>query len=215
MKPEPSRIVEHVEWSIREAEALRSHLEPDVLALEGMSSPRVRHVLNNLVSPPGSRYLEVGVWKGSTFIAAIQHNRVERAVAVDNWSQFQGPREDFHRNVAALLGANPAVRVLEADIFALEPAKLGGPFNVYLYDGAHDQLSQERAFTHVDPALERAFVAVVDDWNEKPVRHGTLKAFADLGYEILFQRALPARGNGDTEQWWNGLFVAVVRKTRS
>ena len=44
--------------------------------IEGFSSDRVRHFLNNLCSYEDTKYLEVGVYKGSTFCAAIQNNDV-------------------------------------------------------------------------------------------------------------------------------------------
>lgn len=94
-------LVDHVSWSIREAEGERSKLPPEILTLEGMSSDRVCHFLNNVCSTKGCRYLEIGVWKGATFISALHGNgsAITRAVAIDDFSQFGGPAAEFNRNL--------------------------------------------------------------------------------------------------------------------
>ena len=54
-----------------------------------MSDARVRHLLSNLCSAQGARYLEVGCWRGSTLTAALAGNelRVDLAVGVDKWGE--------------------------------------------------------------------------------------------------------------------------------
>ena len=66
--------------------------------VEGLTSPRVRHFLNNLCSQEGAVYLEVGVYAGSTFCAAVQNNDMVAAYANDDWSQpnLQPAREDIN-----------------------------------------------------------------------------------------------------------------------
>ena len=51
-----------------------------------MASGKVRHLLNNLAA---RRYLEVGVWKGATFVAACYGRRLESATAIDNFMGIQ------------------------------------------------------------------------------------------------------------------------------
>ncbi|KAH8051407.1 hypothetical protein JL721_11152 [Aureococcus anophagefferens] len=96
----------------------------------------------------------------------------------------------------------------------------------YLYDGDHEYDDQFRAFTHFDEALEDVVVALVDDWNHEPVRLGTRDAFARLGYDVVYGEVLGGgRTNGASinehsvlklpNPWWNGLYVAVVRKMKA
>lgn len=49
------RLVQHVQWSIAQANAGTSRLTHRVLTMHGMSSPRGRHLLNNLASQVGTR----------------------------------------------------------------------------------------------------------------------------------------------------------------
>lgn len=86
--------------------------------------------------------------------------------------------------------------------------------NTYLYDGAHDSDSQYKAFADYDFILDQHFIAIVNDWNAKRVKSGTHKAFDKLGYKVKKDWHMPSRGNGDIDNWWNGLYVAVVQKSQ-
>jgi len=83
-------LMEHVRVSIVTARSGLSRLlvTPDALEVEGMSDKSVRHLLNNLASAPGTKYLEVGSWRGSTFVSALTGNEqtVDNALAVDAWA---------------------------------------------------------------------------------------------------------------------------------
>jgi hypothetical protein len=205
-------LVRHVQAGLGAAEEGRSKLPEAVLSLPGMSSPKVRHLLNHLCDQPGVRYLEIGVLTGSTLVSALHGNPYARAWAIENWSEFGGTREGLQASLDLLSEDERArLTLLEEDCFALDLGGLG-PCDVYFYDGNHERASQRLAFTRFDPVLSSPFVAVVDDWNWEDVREGTREAFAELGYAVAFEVELPALFNGDTENWWNGLWVAVVRK---
>ena len=207
-------LVDHVKKSIRLAENEISNLNSDVLKIQGMSSPKVRHLLNNLCSAKNTSYLEIGCWKGATWISSLYGNRdkISNAIAVDNWSEFGGPFDQFVSNSLRFLSDHQQYPLYSKDCFSLSLDVFSKPVNVYFYDGDHSAWSQENAFVYYNDVLNSVFVAVVDDWNYEPVQKGTRLAFKNLGYEVLFERILPASYTGDESQWWNGLYVAVVRK---
>jgi hypothetical protein len=207
-------LIAHVQMCIVKGEKLQSNLNNEILKIDGMSSSKVRHFLNNLCSMPQTNYLEIGCWKGSTFIASMFGNNptISSGIAIDNWSEYGGPKVNFLDNCAKFLSANNYT-FHENDCFAIDVKSICKyPVNVYFYDGAHTELDQELAFTYYDAVFDDLFVAVVDDWNHLPVPLGTRNAFKKLEYQILFETVLPARWNGDSENWWNGLYIAVVRK---
>jgi hypothetical protein len=207
-------MISHVETCITRGENLHSKLSDEIIKLEGMSSPKVRHFLNNLCTMTDVSYLEIGCWKGSTFVASMfeNHANILSAVAIDDWSDFGGPKEEFLDNCSKFLGAN-RYAFYEKNCFAFDIKPIfERPVNIYFYDGAHTESAQELAFTYYDSVLDDVFVAVVDDWNHPPTVTGTRNAFQKLGYQILFERILPANWNGDTTNWWNGLYVSVIRK---
>lgn len=210
-----NRLIAHVRKCVNdsfyEISSINKVIENDI---EGMSSSKVRHLLNNLCTLPHARYLEIGTWKGSTFIAALANNQttVEYAVGMDDWSEFGGPKADFERNLNQFLPSNSyRYEIYSQDCFAIQPSSIiKAPINLYLYDGNHSAVSQEMAFTHYDEVLDDVFIALVDDWSEESVRQGTFNAFAKLNYEVLFEVCLP----GPYTLWWNGFYVAVVRKSQ-
>jgi hypothetical protein len=211
-------IVSHVKDSIAKAQCEISKLPPAILRVPGLSSPKVRHLLNNLCSLPGGRYLEIGVWAGSTFIAALYGNdrALAEAIAIDNWSQFQlsEPKKAFVRNTSKFLSKN-SFKFYEYDSFNLNKTEIFNPqkpINIYFYDGFHSVEAQKLAFVYYNDILANTFIAIVDDYGWDNVKLGTQLAFKELGYKILFEEYLPARFEGDRETWWNGIYVAVIRK---
>lgn len=66
--------------------------------MDGMSGYKYRKFINLLISKiDNPRYLEIGSWKGSTLCSAISNNVVS-ATAIENWSQFDGPKDEFISN---------------------------------------------------------------------------------------------------------------------
>jgi len=210
-------LVSHVAWSIQQADQLKSRLPESTLAVQGTTSPRVRHLLNNLCSAPDVRYLEVGCWLGALFISAQAGNDVQHSLAVDDFSEFNQygtARESFIANCKTHLGREP--RLIDGDANSLDFEEISmvrnGPFNVYLYDAAHDYQSQFNAIVRVWPALADRFILLVDDANLPGVLDATREALKQCGAVIRRHWLLPAKFNGDTERWWNGLAVAVIDK---
>ncbi len=204
-------LIEHVKKSIVNAELGISKLNNEILSLEGMSSNKVRHFLNNICSLPDAQYLEIGTWKGSTFISALYGNNLLKAIAIDDWSEFSGPKIDFQNNLNRFL-TNNLYHFYEYDCFKFDLALVKNKVNIYFYDGGHTQEDQRLAFTYYNEIFEDTFIAIVDDYNHEPAAIGTQMAFEELGYNILFEQHLPASYNGDIENWWNGLYVAVLSK---
>ncbi len=206
-------LINHVKNSINLAKDEQSKLTAEILRLSGMSSTKNRCLLNNLLALPNSSYLEIGCWQGSTFISALYGNQehIVSAIGIDNWSEFGGPRMQFEENCRTYLSSG--YQAYSLDCFSIDPTSIiKTPVNIYFYDGAHTAEAQRQAFTHYDSVLDSAFIAIVDDWNHGHARAGTFSAFSSLNYTVLYEAYLPARFNGDREEWWHGLYVAVIRK---
>lgn len=204
-----------VDRAIHNAMQHKSLLDQSVLNIEGMSSPKVKHFLNNVVNFPTCRYLEVGSWKGSTFIAALFNNtHYDRAWSIENWSEFGGPREEFYLNLNSHLSKDNRYDVVEGNFEYVPLLQYGiQDINCYFYDGAHDAESQKKALTKMYPALTEQFIFIVDDWNHEPARLGTYEGIEALGLKIISKWEMPANYNGDRDNWWNGLGIFVLDKS--
>ena len=74
-----------IDKSLENAEQYKSLLNPELTRIKGFSGTKTRHFLNNLVQGIGGRYLEIGVWAGSTFCSALNGSKVnEYSVACRN-----------------------------------------------------------------------------------------------------------------------------------
>lgn len=207
-------FVNHVQQSIVEAEKANSKLDGEILNLQGMSSSKNRHLLNNLCSLPETHYLEIGCWKGSTFISALFKNNesIKSARGIDDWSSFGGPKQEFISNSDKHL-SDINFNFHSIDCFSVAPESyITDKINIYFYDGGHTQQEQSNAFTFFNDVFDDVFIAIVDDWNWGEARQGTFNAFSKLNYKILYEVSLPADFNGDVNKWWNGLYIAVIRK---
>jgi len=157
---------------------------PDfVRSIEGMSGQKYRTFINDFISShQNPRYLEIGSWAGSTATAALYGNSVT-ALCIDNWSEFGGPREAFFDNIKCALSPDVNFQFVEKDFRDVDYTSLGR-FNIYLFDGPHEEKDQYDGIMIARPALDKICVLIVDDWNWRKVRLGTFRAVRDSGYRI-------------------------------
>ena len=199
--------------------------------IPGMASPKKLSLLSSAVSfLPASEdecYLEVGTYQGKSLVSALLKNPGRYAVACDNFSLFDEPTAPT--NKAALernlnrYGLSSRIRFFDSDFRDL----LSGwrqhrlPLvGVYFYDGAHDEESQYLAIRLAEDVLAEQAVVIVDDWrfaedSDSRAEAGTQRALADSAHDWRVEHILPARYNGDLEQWWNGVAVLSFRRRTS
>lgn len=202
-------FIKNINDSIEYANSGQTKLNNKAISMEGMSSPKVRNFLNKIVSYPGVSYLEIGVWRGATFYAALYGNNPEYALAIDNFSEFGGDELVFQNNMSDV---NTHFSFLNSDSFDIKN-KPEQKFNIYFYDGDHSAKAQRLALTYYQDMLTDEYVYICDDWNWDEVKKGTMEGIQENKLEIIQEWTLPANANGDMVNWWNGLWVAVLKKT--
>lgn len=214
-KNKPEVYIKHVQESIRNAELGVSQLNADVLSLPGMSSSLVRHFLNNVCALPQTSYLEIGCWQGATLISALYNNKtnVVDAIAIDNWVLHpeRNIKNTFLHNTTTHLQDYP-YHFFEQDCFTVDKSIFHYPITIYFYDGNHNATSHEKAFTYFNDIFADTFVAIIDDWNWERVQKGTKSAFKQLNYKIAYEQEFFTKGN-DPNDWWNGLYIAIIKKS--
>lgn len=132
-------LVKHVKSSIAAADSGSSRLSKNILEIQGMSSSKGRNVLNNLCHFDGVKYLEIGCWKGSTFVSALFGNKekISAAFAIDNWSEFGGPYQEFKENCNKYI-SDIHYNFYSHNCFSVDPQSfIKEKINVYFYDGGH------------------------------------------------------------------------------
>jgi len=191
-------------------------LPQNVIGLQGMSGTLVRSFLNNLVKTvPNVRYLEIGVWKGSTCISALYGNieKIDKYWLLDNWSEFGGPKTEFIQNFSNVVGSSP--NLFDLDCFGVNPIELGiDKVNIYFYDGRHLPRDQEMAIEKYIDSMDDEFIFIIDDWNSDFVKTPTVNAIKKLPLEIVYFREFITGGDA-ADTWWNGIGIFVLRKTEA
>jgi hypothetical protein len=212
-----SQLKTHIDNAFENAENGVSKITEHILTMEGMSGRKTRHFYNNLLNIEDARYLEIGVWKGSSVCSAMCENKAT-VVAIDNWSEFCGPKGEFLQNFTRYIGQNSAY-FIENDCFKVDITQLP-QFNIYMYDGEHSAGSHYKALVHYYECLDDMFIFIVDDWNWPQVRSATLDSFKNLNLSVLYEREIRTTNDdthsiiGSPEQldWHNGIYVAILKK---
>jgi len=216
-----ARYIEIVERALQKAKRFESNCNLQIMRIPGMSGCLTRHFLNNLVPAIGGRYLEIGVWQGSTFCSALHKSTTNNAcVAIDNWTEFGGPRNEFFNSLQTHVDLEQVkVRVLEKDFRQVTAEDLltpqFGKFSVYLYDGPHKLQDQYDAVKLYLDHVEDTFVYLCDDWNyTRDVADSTRKAISDLNIKVHKEWVMTTPNNIDNDHngWWNGYYAAVCSK---
>lgn len=216
--------------AMRDNIALRALEEHDdfkdarpLVAVEGLSSPRVCAFLNQLVKrlDPGERYLEVGTYRGRTLLSAAYENPGKICVGCDRfrfWGEFTGPgflaRRALYQNIERYRADSAEIQfhpVSSRRLFA--ERRVQGPVGVYFYDGDHSYESTFHGIISAAPLLSERAVVVVDDWNDPVIRMATDDALSRAELRQLWRRELP--GDHTERGWWNGLGAFFVERPQS
>tara|TARA_B100000700_G_C15026550_1_gene848456 strand:- start:954 stop:1850 length:897 start_codon:yes stop_codon:yes gene_type:complete len=188
-----------------------------ITRIQGMSTPKVRHCLNNL-NRWGNNYLEIGSHKGSTFVSSLYRNQ-KRGWSIDNYSEFCDTsyaagldgthKTELIKNIDKHL--TNQTEFFKEDCFKFDLKKITEPVDVYMYDGDHDQDKQKLALEYFYPALNDIFMFIVDDWNSQAVRDGTYEGIRNMDLCILGEMTIRTHGFAQSD-WWSGLYVAFLSK---
>lgn len=204
-------------WLKREISTLRTKLDQQVFNINGMSTAEVRILLNELVQED-TRYLEIGIHRGSTFVSALYKNKYQSATAIDH---FGGPMysdsiiNEFIKNCKNNNVNN--FTLIRNDSFKLTSDQKSAikDINFYFYDGGHNATEHEMALTYYYENLSNVFIFIVDDWVHLPAKEGTAHALEKLPLKVhkKWEIGKPQRET-DTPglTWHNGLYIAVCEK---
>jgi hypothetical protein len=219
MKYTLEQLINHAKSSVDNANNNISKLTSDILSMDGMSGNKTRHLYNNICSLNDANYLEIGTWKGSSFISAFYNNEIN-PIVIDNWVEFNGPKSEFISNVNKFC-PNRKFNLIEKDCFKLnddEITNIYDSIDIYLYDGAHDYESQKKAITYYKNLFSKYFIIIVDDFrSDTPswsnVKKGTYDGIEESGLiihhsvEIITYQELSGRS-----EYWNGFGLFVCEK---
>ena len=211
-----NKIIDHVELSIKNAKSNISKLTPEILTIEGYSGIKTRHLYNNICNIPHAKYLEIGTYLGSTFISAMYKNDIQ-GIAVDNWSEFNGPKNKCYNNINKHIDNKQSIKLIEKDFSLLNKEDINDNIDIYLYDGNHSYESHKQSITHMYKFLAPLSIILVDDFRDdnswRQVIEGTFSGLKESNLNVLYEKRLVSKqeeGGGDG--FWNGCGIFVCQK---
>lgn len=216
---EAKSAIDHSDLVKHTADCIARSGVPNIfLDIPGLTSPRVQTLLNSLAQGVET-YLEVGSYQGATLCAVLQNNPIT-AVAVDKWEeQIKSQNGDidepndiniFFENIEKHRGKS-IVNVLNSDLFEVDIMPMQNSMRMFFYDGPHDQETVKKAVEYYWPALTDEAILVFDDANWRGVVDGARDGInACEGFAVYEKMLLNSQENKN--EWWNGLYIVVVRK---
>lgn len=202
-------VVEHVKQSIQNGNAGISKFPSQIMLDQGILNYILYHIVNNLCSLPYASYLEVGVEQGTALTSALFGNTypMSAAVGIDNWTSLGRSSSRCMRSVTKLLLAD-AVSLYDCNSLALDIQQTFKiPINVYFYNADQEADIAYGAFTYFNDILADLCTVIVTNWDNPSVQTKAMQAYRTLGYQILFEKVLPAR-----DTWKNDVYIAVIKK---
>ena len=216
-------MLNHVKEAIERASRCSSNLSDEsksaqmILDMEGYSGNKSRHLFNNLCNFDGCKYMEIGIFKGSTFFSSLYKNS-GIFYGIDNWSKYGDQSGHFNKCISEL-GVESQVSFFNVDSFKFDVDNFDDKINVYFYDGDHTEESQKNGIVYFEPVFDDQFILIVDDYSagiREQVKKGTQAAIKEIDYSIKFEKELFIQGTRQQKRdnWWCGLYVALMERNK-
>lgn len=191
----------------RSEHPLDRRFAPIVEEVEGLTRENNLALLNLAAAcvEPGEAYVEVGVFRGTSLIAAMLGNEGTRFVGIDTFEFRDGSLELVEANLARF--SLPRPELVVGDVFelvrdgSLDELRIG----VWYYDAAHSYEAQLEGLRVAEPLLAPGALVIVDDtdWDDVARAMDDYAAEQPRATRVL---TLDGKSRG-APQWWEGMQV--------
>jgi hypothetical protein len=201
--------------------------------LYGISSPRLKALLNNICSKEGTNYLELGVFKGSTLISAAYGNLTTKLVGVENYKYDQNepkrtaPEGTIWENMKSQLKSNikryeePGVPVNTDNITIIESNfqdvdwKGYPKFDVCFFDVVPaDKDTYTAFFEKTLSALSSEAVIIFSNYSNVKNAKEIDEIIADNAnkFEVQWKKQRISGGLSDHTHYQSGVLIIGIKK---
>lgn len=223
---------ELVKAALELADNERSKLSEREKELFGLSSIRLRALLNNLCSKPYTNYLEIGVYRGATILSAVYGNKTTKAVGIENFSYDDrepnkyAPEGDIWHNMKSQLQANlerykevdsgvntENIKIIE-DSFQNVVWKDKQKFDICFFDvtPVNEEIYKD-FFDKIMPAMKDECVLIFTNYSNDQhyaQLNSALATNKDIVVEWKEQRI--SSGLSDSTKYYSGIVILGVKK---
>ena len=184
-------------------------LKKELLKINSMSTYAIGHVINKICQKLNNdeNYVNIGVWKGFSLIAGMLNTNCS-VYGNDNFSQFDGPKEEFTKKFNLLKNEEKHF-FYECDYknFFIKYEKLNKPINFYYYDGEHSYKNQFENLIIAKDYFKSGTIILVDDVNFQEVEAGTKDFISKYQNDYKILKDIKTANNHCHPSYWNGLFL--------
>ena len=185
--------------------------------VEGITSDRTRQLLNEL-GKLSSSYLEIGVLNGGTFCSVLDGNTL-KAYAIDHWqdetqaangsTNIKASKQTFIENVRKFKDEN-TVKLFDSNFLNVDKSEID-KIDMFFYDADHSHEMTSAAVRYFSDKFTDQAILIFDDANFDGVVSGAKEGMKQSGLEVIYEKLL-LNEMEDPDQWWNGLYICVIRE---
>ena len=201
--------------------------------LYGISSPRLKALINNICSKEGTNYLELGVFKGSTIISAAYGNLSTKLVGVENYKYDQNepkriaPEGTIWENMKTQLNSNikryeelgvPVntnnITIIESDFQDVD-WKSYPKFDVCFFDVVPaDKETYKAFFEKTLSALSSEAVIIFSNYSNVKNAKELDEIIADNShkFDVIWKKQRVSGGLSDHTHYQSGVLIIGIKK---
>lgn len=208
--------IEEVKQAVHKGINRQSKLTDEALAVPGLMSLNIRHLLNNF-GAISTIVCDHGSHVGGSFCSMVYKNEnIKTAIAIDSWvsDETEGKTYflDFMKNARKFSPPNTKQYIEKSDSFSLNLEMIPKDIDLYYFDASHDFYSQKNGLIYYLPNLADTFIFCVDDYMLDEVRRGTQEGIAESNCEVLYENEFVTDHEYDNETFWRGWYAALLKK---
>lgn len=181
----------------------------EICKIPRMSTFAIGAIINLIVSemPEDQTFVNIGVWHGFTFLCGLVNNPNKKCIGVDNFSEFDSPRDQFNERFNKYKSENHSFYDMDYIEYFSKVHKESIGF--YIYDGNHSEEDQYNGLKIAEPFFSKDCLILIDDINWPNAINGTKEFLNQTKHKynlIIEQRT----SNNCHPTFWNG--VAMFQK---
>ena len=214
--------------SVKNADKRSSGIRVEKITKEikGLNSERIRHLLNNLCSQPGTVFLELGTFRGASVISAVWGNK-SKAYTIDNftfnplgqpskinpdgWPEIE---KSVH-NLLSVFKIDDRVTVLKNEFSKVKLTDIKEPVDILFYDANTSREKVKKDLFKFLPKLKDTCIILTSQADVEDTTPAIREVIAGSKFNIDFEYHQKSRAVRDQTQWWSGVRVWLLKKEAS
>ena len=183
-------------------------LRKELIKIDSMSTYAIGYIINRICKSLSKNqlYLNIGCWKGFSLVAGMINTQCN-VIGIDNFSQFNSPKDEFFQNFQRLKKSNHFFFEQDYEKYFQSLDHTKDKFDFYFYDGEHSYDNQFKNLEIADNFLNVGSLVLIDDINFDEVYEGTLDFINKTKSKFRIIKEIKTANNHCHPSFWNGIMI--------